>query len=154
MTQTLTLRFLFTVTLTLILTIIPLPEAIRVFRPSWVLLFVLYIQFFMPNYFRITWVFLIGLSLDVLLSSVIGEHGFALLLTSWLAASKMRRFHFFSIAQQMALIAFFSLIYQFVIVLIDSSLGFSASFLYASIGSIITMMFWPWLKLLACNFLI
>ena len=149
--NTLNFRFLFAVLLALALTIIPLPEVLAVFRPPWVLMFVLYVQFFLPRYFRVTWVFLLGLSLDVLLVSVIGEHAFALLLTSCLAASKMRRFHFFSIAQQMILIALFCMVYQFIIVLIDVSLGYSNSALFAVGTVLVTMIFWPWIKLLADN---
>ena len=149
--STLSFRFVFAVFLTLSLTIIPIPDALAVFRPPWVLMFVLYVQFYMPRYFRVTWVFLLGLSLDVLLVSVFGEHAFALLLTSCLAASKTRRFSFFSIAQQMMLIALFCLAYQLIIVLIEASLGYQTQPLLA-VGSVfITMIFWPWMKLLADN---
>ena len=147
--NTLTFRFIFAVFLTLALTIIPLPEALAVFRPPWVLMFVLYVQFFLPRYFRITWVFLLGLSMDVLLASVIGEHAFALLLASIFASSKTRRFHFFSIAQQMILIALFCSVYQFILVLIDAALGYNNEALFALGTVLITMTFWPWVKLLA-----
>lgn len=149
--STLNMRFLFFVLMAFILTIIPVPHAISVFRPPWVLMFVLYIQFFLPRYFRVTWLFFLGLSLDIVLASVIGEHAFALLLTSWFATSKARRFQFFSIAQQMILIAIFCLMYQLVLVLIDESLGYNNEFSYA-IGTVfISMLFWPWTKLVADN---
>lgn len=141
-------RFLFAAFMTLVLTIIPLPEIIAVFRPPWVLMFVLYVQFFLPRYFRVTWVFLLGLSMDVLLASVIGEHAFALLLVSGVASNKARRFHFFSVAQQMILIALFCLVYQLVIVLIDAALGYNNEILFAFGTVLVTMIFWPWVKLL------
>lgn len=149
--NTLNMRFLFFVLIAFILTIIPVPHAIAVFRPPWVLMFVLYIQFFLPSYFRVTWVLFLGLSLDIVLASVIGEHAFALLLTSWFATSKARRFHFFSIAQQMLLIAIFCFIYQLVLVLIDASLGYNNEISYAAGTVFIAMLFWPWTKLVADN---
>lgn len=152
--NTVNLRFLFAVFLVLALSTIPLPGMIAVFRPPWVLMFVLYIQFYLPRYFRISWVFLLGLSLDVLLATTIGEHAFALLLASFFAASKARRFHFFSIAQQMMLIALFCAVYQLVIVLIDISLGYNNGPMFAAGTVLVTMIFWPWVKLLADNTLL
>lgn len=147
--NTLNVRFFIAMITVLVLTIIPIPDILAVFRPPWVLLFVLYIQFFLPRYFRVTWVFLLGLSMDVLLASVIGEHAFAMLLTSCLAATKARRFHFFSIAQQMTLIALCCSVYQVLIVLIDIAVGYNNSMIFAAGTVCVTMIFWPWLKLLA-----
>ncbi len=149
--RSLNARFLLAILLVLTMTIIPLPDVIAVFRPPWVMLFVLYVQFYLPRYFRVTWVFILGLSMDVLLASVFGEHAFALLVASCLAASKARRFNFFSIAQQMILIALFCMVYQLIIVLIDSSLGYNNKIMFA-IGTIfLTMIVWPWAKMLADN---
>ena len=112
-------------------------------------MFVLYVQFYLPHYFRVSWVFLLGLALDVLLVSVFGEHAFALVLTTSLAANKMRRFSFFSMTQQMILIALFCMVYELVIVLIDSFLGYNNQVIFAAGTLVITMIFWPWAKLLA-----
>ncbi len=147
-------RFFFAMFSMLVLTIIPIPAVFAVFRPPWVLLFVLYIQFFLPRYFRVTWVFLLGLSMDVLLASVIGEHAFAMLLTSCLAATKARRFHFFSIAQQMILIALFCSAYQLILVLIDAAVGYTNGVWFVAGTVFVTMIFWPWVKLLADNTLL
>ena len=149
--RSLNARFLLAVLLVLTMTIIPLPDVIAVFRPAWGMLFVLYVQFYLPRYFRVTWVFILGLSMDVLLASVFGEHAFALLIASCLAASKARRFNFFSVAQQMILIALFCMVYQLTIVLIDSSMGYNNKILFA-IGTVfLTMIIWPWVKMLADN---
>ncbi len=147
--NTISFRFLLAILIVLSLSIIPLPDLFTAFRPPWVLMFVLYVQFYMPKYFRVTWVFFLGLALDVLLACVLGEHALALLLASCLAASKTRRFYFFSTIQQMFLIAFFCLVYQLLIVLMDASLGNNNGVVYAFITVFITMLFWPWVKLLA-----
>ena len=135
----------------LALTILPLPEMATGFRPQWVLLLVLYIQFFLPNYFRVTWLLLLGLCLDVLLMSVMGEHAFALLLTSWFAAGKTRRFVFFSTIQQMVLMIVFCFFYQLIIYLIDASLGFiNNRELWFVCETVLSSVFvWPWMKWLS-----
>lgn len=93
----------------LILSILPMPELISIFRPPWILLLVLYIEYYLPGNFKLTTLLFVGLALDILLSTVIGEHSFALLLVTWLASTKSRRFQFFSIMQQICLIGFFCL---------------------------------------------
>jgi rod shape-determining protein MreD len=147
-------RFIFAVLLTLSLTIVPLPNMAAAFRPPWVLMFVLYVQFYMPRHFHITHVFLLGLALDALTVSVFGEHAFALILASCLAAGKVRRFHFFPVSQQMMFIALFCLTYQLVIVLIDAFLGHRSEVWFAVGTVLVTMTFWPWVKLLADNTLL
>lgn len=144
-------RLFLMLTIALALTILPMPTILTGFRPQWVLLMVLYIQFFLPHYFRVTWIFLLGLCLDVLLSTAIGEHAFALLLTAWFAAGKTRRFTFFSTLQQMILIVVFCLLYQSVIYLIEASQGYSNGIFFVAETAFISMLFWPWVKWLADN---
>lgn len=146
---TLNIRLFFALFLVFVLTIIPIPDVLMDFRPPWMLLLVLYIQLFLPDYFNISLLFFIGLCLDVLLSTVIGEHAFALLLTTWLAAGKVRRFSFFSLIQQMMLIVVFCLTYQLIIFFIEAFLGYHNG-LWGVFGSaLIGMLLWPWVRILA-----
>ena len=91
---------------------------------------------------------LIGLILDTLLASVIGEHAFALLLVTWIAYTKSRRFRFFSMMQQIFLIGFFCLLYQTIISITDALLGFNYSLLSPIISAFTGMFLWPWIRLL------
>jgi rod shape-determining protein MreD len=91
---------------------------------------------------------LVGLFLDVLLSTVIGEHSFALLLVTWIASSKSRRFQFFSMIQQICLIGFFCLLYQFCIVFIDSLLGLNYRVYMPFTSALMGMFIWPWIRIL------
>ena len=147
--KTLNLRLFFIVIIVFLLTIIPLPAFIAGFRPPWMLIFILYIQFFLPNYFNILAVFFLGLYLDVLLSTVIGEHAFALILTTWFAAGKARRFNFFSMGQQMALIAVFCMFYQLIIFMIDAYMGNSNSPWMIVGATFVSLCFWPFARVLA-----
>lgn len=146
---TLNIRLFLALFISFVLTILPLPEMVIGFRPPWILLFVLYVQFFLPHYFNVTLLLFIGLCIDVLLSTVIGEHAFALLLTTWLAAGKARRFGFFSLIQQMMLIALLCLVYQLIIFFIDAFLGYHNGVWTFSGAVVLSMLFWPWLRVLA-----
>ena len=139
--------------LALILSILPLPELISAFRPPWVLLLVLYIEYFLPNKFKIITLLLLGLTLDVLLATVIGVHSFALLLVTWIASSKSRRFQFFSMMQQIFLVGFFCLLYQAVITFIDALFGFHINAYVPFVSAVVGMFFWPWIRLLGDDML-
>ena len=144
--MTINLRLFFALLVVFVLTILPLPGVLVGFRPPWVLLFILYIQFFLPNYFNLTLLFMLGLCLDVLLSTVIGEHAFALLLTTWFAAGKARRFNFFSMVKQMLLIGVFCLIYQTIIFFVEAFLGYNNGPWMIVGSALLSLLFWPWVR--------
>ncbi|WP_131783306.1 rod shape-determining protein MreD [Legionella gresilensis] len=133
----------------LCLTICPMPSLLMGIKPPWILLFILYIQFYLPDRFNLFTVIILGLILDALLSTVIGEHVLALSLTTWIANSKARRFYFFSIGQQMALIGFFCFLYQLIMVITDTFLGFHINLVLILVNTIISILIWPWLRLIA-----
>ena len=145
--MTLPLRLVLALLLALMLTVLPLPELLAGFRPPWLLLLILYVQFFLPSYFNVTVVVALGLCLDVLLSTALGEHAFALIITTWIAAGKSRRFCFFSMIQQMLLLSVFCLIYESALYLIDAFLGYSNTPWTIIEASFMGMLFWPWLRL-------
>lgn len=145
-------RLYFVLFLAFLLTIIPLPEMFMNLRPLWVLMCVLYIQFFLPSYFSIVLVFFLGLCLDVLLSTVIGEHVFALILTIWFAGTRARLFEFFSFIQQTVFITLLCFIYQLVIFLIDAFLGYRAGWELIILTPLLSLFFWPLIYLLMDNF--
>lgn len=132
----------------LALSILPMPELISIFRPPWVLLLVLYIEYYLPGKFKLAALLIVGLLLDVLLSTVIGEHSFALLLVTWIASTKSRRLRFFSLFQQICVIGFFCLLYQSVILFIDALLGFNYSLVMPVTSAILGMIIWPWIRVL------
>ena len=145
---TLNVRLFLALFFAFVFTILPLPDLLIEFRPPWVLLLVLYVQLFLPNYFSITLLFFIGLCLDVLLSTVIGEHAFALLLTTWFVMGKARRFNFFSLLQQMILVALFCLSYQLIIYFIESFLGYHNNLRGIVGAAVFGMLLWPWMRVL------
>lgn len=132
----------------LVLSILPMPQLLSAFRPPWVLLLVLYIEYFIPGKFHITTLFLVGLVLDVLLSTVIGEHSFALLLVTWIASTRSRRFQFFSMMQQIILIGIFCFLYQAIIAGTHALLSFNYSLLMPFASALLSMFIWPWIRLL------
>jgi len=143
------LRLILAFILTLALTILPMPEFMSGIRPPWVLMLALYLQFYLPDFFHVRTLFIVGLILDVLLSTVLGEHAFALVIVAWLASTKARRFYFFSIGQQMALIGLLSFVYQLIMMLVDAFINFHMSWISVIGSTLLSVLLWPWVRLLA-----
>jgi rod shape-determining protein MreD len=145
--NSLTLRLLFITVFTLILCILPLPESVSGFRPPWIFLLVFYIQCFLPRFFHLSAILLLGLCQDVLLSTILGEHAFALLVVTWITNAKSRRLRFFTMSQQLALVGVYCFAYQSIILSIDALLGFSYDVLMPIKGALVGLLLWPWVRL-------
>jgi rod shape-determining protein MreD len=138
----------------LCLTIFPIPNLLSGINPPWILLLVLYMQFYIPDRFNLTALIILGLILDALLATIIGEHTFALSLVAWVTTSKARGFYFFSIGQQMVLVGFFCLLYQLIMIMIDAFLGFHTNVIPVLVNTVMSILIWPWLRLIYGEFLI
>lgn len=137
----------------LILTAVPVPVGLSGFKPAWVLLYVLYLQFYVPEAIHAFVLLLIGLCLDVLYPATLGAHGFALIVTIWLVSEKSRRFEFFPIGQQLLLVFLCCLVYQFIIFLIHAFQGHHVDAFLMVCSAFLSLLFWPWLKMFSDHFL-
>lgn len=131
-----------------ILTVLPLPAQISGIRPAWVLLCLLYLQMYLPKYFHVWVVLCLGLGLDALLSTPMGEHAFALLVTTWLMVGKTHRFMFFSIMQQMLIIGLACGCYQLILFIVDGSFGHMTAVSTVLGVALSGMIFWGLLPML------
>lgn len=130
------------------LTILPLPQWATHFKPQWVLMLLLYLQFFLTSYCHPILILFVGFMLDALLVTVLGEHAFALLLVVWIASRWSRRFHFYYLGQQILVIGFLCFIYQLLLFSIESFFGYAGSLMSIAQSSLACMFLWPWIKLL------
>ena len=129
----------------LMLSILPLPLWVSPYRPQLLVLVVLFWIFYAPNLINIFLLMGLGLIVDVLQVSILGEHGFALILVYALSFLFVRRFCFFSLMQQMLLVAFLCFFYQLVISLLEILKGHSILIEPLLIAPLASMLFWPWL---------
>lgn len=139
------LRLLLFVLIALALTILPLPAVFSGVRPAWVLLVILYAQFFLPNYFSVWAVVLLGFFMDTLQATLLGEHVFSFVLTTWLASNLTRRFSMFLLPQQIAWITMLCFIYRFTLYLINRYQTLNDTLLMVLGTTILSLMIWPWL---------
>jgi rod shape-determining protein MreD len=109
--------------LTLSLAVIPLPASISAFRPDWVAVVLLYWSLMAPRRFSLMTAFWMGIALDTLSGSLLGQHALALLLIVYLAERFHLRLRVFPVSQ-LAFTVFLLLgLYQFLLFWIDGVAG-------------------------------
>ncbi|HHI77043.1 MAG TPA: rod shape-determining protein MreD [Gammaproteobacteria bacterium] len=84
----------------LLLTILPLPEWARPFRPQWATLALIYWCLALPHRISVGTGFVLGLLLDVLTGTLLGQHALGLSLVAYIAVQLHARIRVFPLWQQ------------------------------------------------------
>jgi rod shape-determining protein MreD len=109
--------------LTLALAVLPLPPAIAAFRPDWVAVVLLYWSLMAPRRFSLMTAFWMGVALDTLSGSLLGQHALALLVIVYLAERFHLRLRVFPVSQIAVSVFLLLGLYQFLLFWIDGIAG-------------------------------
>jgi rod shape-determining protein MreD len=137
-----------TLLLALMLSIMPMPISIDVFRPDWVLVVLLYWCIALPSKVNVITAWVLGLILDVLLGSVLGVHAAAMALSVYIVVVNFQKIRNFSLWQQALIIGVSAALYHLIVFWLQrflSDVVFLPSYLYPVLTTIIV---WPWAFLL------
>lgn len=100
-------------------TLIELPDFLAIGRPALVLMIAIYWTLAMPQAFGIFFAWCLGLSMDVLTGSLLGQHALAMILPCY-AASRLRdTLRMFPLWQQSATLIPLVALYEFILFWID-----------------------------------
>ena len=127
----------------IILTMVPLPAAIDMFRPDWVALVVLYWVIALPHHLGVVSAWVVGLIMDILLGSTLGIHAFGMAVSTYVAASQYQKLRNFSVWQQALVMGSLIFIGQLLIFWVEhlfASPRLNTRFVWASLSS---MLLWP-----------
>ena len=80
-----------TVLLSVMLSIMPMPYSVSVFRPDWVLLVLIYWSIALPHRVNVGVAWLVGIFMDVLLGSVLGIQGAVFAVVVYLATVNFQK---------------------------------------------------------------
>lgn len=127
----------------IILNIIPLPPALALFYPLWLPLILIYWVMVLPEHIHFTLAWLLGLVIDVLYGSCLGEHSLALCVVVYLAYRFHLQFRMFPLPQQLLFVFVMLTIYQVIIIWIQAWLGFPVDFHWIWISLLISALVWP-----------
>ena len=116
-------RMIFTSLVALALQALPLPYWLAVIRPQFLVLVVLFWSISAPRAGGLTLGLLAGLALDVFQGSVLGQHGLALSLITYIAVRKHQRIRSKPVLQQALMVPVALALYEFVAFAIDGWTG-------------------------------
>jgi rod shape-determining protein MreD len=132
----------------IVLTVIALPEAWRPFRPFWLGLLVIWWSLEAPERMGLGMAFVIGLTQDVLIGTLLGEHAFRLVAIAFILLRFRARLRFFPMWQQ-ALAVLAILVNDRVLTLaLRSFSGATAIDWHFWMAPLVGALMWPWLFLL------
>lgn len=127
-----------------VLTLLPMPEWTIWMRPAWVLMVLIYWSMLMPYRVNVGAAWIVGVLLDVLNGTLLGEHALALTIVTYFVVRMHTQLRMYPLLQQGMWIFLFVLIYQFILFCIQGFLGeLPQTWLYWS-SSVTSMLLWPW----------
>jgi len=137
--------------LALVFSIVTLPQFIPLemgyLRPEWVALVLFYWTIALPHRVGVVIAWVLGLIVDVLLGSLLGQHSIALIAVAYIGASLYQRLRMFTVWQQ-SLIVFAAMgVYQLINYWIESIVGSAEWNVWNLLPSIVSAFIWPWVFL-------
>ncbi len=127
----------------LALTVLPLPSALDVLRPDFLVLVVFYWSIESPRAGGLALAFFAGLALDVLNGVVLGQHALALTLMAAWATHLRLRLRVFSVLSQSLTIFALLTGYQFILFWVDGATGNPVTSFSRWLAPVIGALLWP-----------
>src|SRR5690348_1442511 len=109
--------------LALLLSILPLPLWGLIIQPQWLVLVIIYWVMHLPHRISLGIAWIVGLLLDALYGSLLGEHALAMSVIAFLSQRLHQQFRMFPLLQQALGIFLLVIVYQLILVWIQGILG-------------------------------
>jgi rod shape-determining protein MreD len=126
------------------LTATPLPDWALPWRPAWIAMVLVYWCMALPARVGVLTGWCIGLVLDVLHGSILGQHAFGLALVAWIALLYHQRVRVYPLVQQALFVSSVVFLYLALMLWAYNLLGsveYGADYL---MGALTTGLLWPW----------
>jgi rod shape-determining protein MreD len=136
-----------TIVAAILLALLPLPEALLMFKPYWVALVMIYWSMETRNMVNLGIAFLIGLLVDVLSGSLLGLHALSLVVMVFLVRRFRSRLRFFPPWQQALSVLALLVNDRIILIWITALLGEQMPTWKYWLPPLIGMVIWPWLFL-------
>ena len=129
----------------LLLTVMPMPQAVKLARPDWTLLVLMYWTLALPQRINIGVAFFSGFIVDVLVGTVLGVNALAFSVVIFVVAQHHLKIRNFSVIQQSLLLGLLLALYQLLLFWLSHFLT-GVYFLPEYLWPVLTgMLAWPWL---------
>lgn len=107
----------------LLLSVVRLPDAVAPFRPDWVAVVLIYWSLIEPRRYGLMSAFWLGIVVDTLTGTLLGQHSLALLLIVYLSQRLYLQIRTFPASQVVLLVILLLTLYQFVLLIVDGFAG-------------------------------
>ena len=142
----------FTFLMALILTLLPMPEWAVWFRPAWVLLALIYWVITYPYYVSVGSAWILGILLDVLNGTLLGEHALALTVVTYFVLRLHAQLRMYPLLQQALWVGLFVLTYQAILYCVQGMIGgLPKTWMYWA-PTLTSMLIWPWVFFILRDF--
>jgi len=138
----------FTLFMAVVLTLLPMPNWAIWARPAWVLLVLIYWSIMAPHRVNIGVAWVMGIILDVLCGTLLGEHAFALVIVTFFVVRMHNQLRVYPALHQSMWVLVFVVIYQFILFCIQGFLGDAPKTLLYWSSSFTSMIIWPWISMM------
>lgn len=128
-----------------LLTVMPMPQLVKLARPDWALLVLMYWTLALPQRANIGTAFVVGFIVDVLVGTVLGVNALAFSVVIFAVALHHLKIRNFSLLQQSLLVGMLLALYHLLLFWLSHFLT-GVYFLPEYLWPVITgMVVWPWL---------
>ena len=122
---------------------VPLPELLSSLRPDWVVLVMIYWMLTNPGRFNMLSALFLGLLLDTMSGSLLGQHGLAMLVVAYITQSFALRIRVFPVVQMSLTILVLIAVYQFFLFWVDGMSGRQVPLIDRWVPAITAALVWP-----------
>jgi rod shape-determining protein MreD len=129
----------------LMLTAMPLPEWAVYWRPAWVAMVLIYWCMALPDRIGIGVGWLLGLLLDVLQGTLLGQNALGLAILAYFVLKSHQRIRVFPLVQQALLVCLLLLFYQLLSLWVRGIMGVPPTSWTYWMPALTSMVLWPWL---------
>lgn len=129
----------------LMLTLMPLPAGIVLYRPEWVAMVLIYWCLALPERIGLGAAWGMGLLLDVVTGALLGQHALSLSVVAYIALRLHRRIRVFPLWQQALSVLLLVGIHQLLLLWAKGIIGQAPATWRYWLPSIISMLLWPWI---------
>lgn len=134
-----------TLLISLVLSILPMPEGLQLYRVQWTALVLIYWCMAVPERVGVGVSFAVGLLLDILTGTLLGQHALGLSVIGFLTIKSYQRVRVFPLWQQSLFVMLLLFIERLLFFWVDGTIGRPAKGTESWIAPLLGGLIWPWL---------
>jgi len=133
-----------TLLIAIVLAVMPLPEWARLYRPQWVTLVLIYWTLALPQRVGVTVGFSLGILLDALTGTLLGQHALSLSLIAYITLKTHQRVRLFPLWQQSVFVLGMLLLERLLTAIAMGVAGRGVAGVEFWLASVAGALLWPW----------